>query len=88
MQDDGTSIADVRDQASGAISGLSAPVAGGPRCRAGAERQPPRRATAPPAAGEAAAPPIPPPAQPPPRRAVAAASRLRGARAPRRMRAL
>jgi hypothetical protein len=52
MQDEGTSLADVRDQASGALSNLSAATSSG---------------TTPPAGGspEPAAPPIPPPAATP-----------------------
>ncbi len=61
MQDDGTSISDVRDQASGAISGLSA--SGGRRGPSPPAPAPaPAEAAAPPPpAVEAAAPPIPPP---------------------------
>ena len=58
MQDEGTSLADVREQASGAVSGLAANVGGEGSSAAGAS-----------SSGEAAAappgPPIPPPAAPP-----------------------
>ncbi|MGD0453090.1 MAG: hypothetical protein ABSB69_05795 [Solirubrobacteraceae bacterium] len=57
MQDEGTSLSDVREQASGALSGLSAAVGG--------EGSPGPTAAAPDASGEAVAPPIPPPATPP-----------------------
>jgi hypothetical protein len=58
MQDEGTSLADVREQASGAISGLSAAVAG-----EGASGS--STAAAPATSGETAAPPIPPAPAPP-----------------------
>jgi len=73
MQDDGTSISDVRDQASGAISGLSASSGDGaaatapPAAPAPAPTPAPATpapAAAPPPAGEAA-PPIPPPSAAP-----------------------
>jgi hypothetical protein len=52
MQDEGTSLADVREQASGALSNLSAASSGGSTASSGG-------------ASETPAPPIPPPAAPP-----------------------
>jgi hypothetical protein len=57
MQNEGTSLSDVREQASGALSGLSAAVGG--------EGASGPTAATPDASGEAVAPPIPPPATPP-----------------------
>jgi hypothetical protein len=65
MQEDGTSISDVRDQASGAVSSMSS--SGGADTSASAPPPPPAAATpaSPPAAAETAAPPLPPPAPAP-----------------------
>jgi hypothetical protein len=59
MQDEGTSLADVREQASGALSGLSAAVGGDSTSAAAGTTSPDQPAPPPPA------PPIPPAAAPP-----------------------
>ncbi len=69
MQDEGTSIADVRDQASHAVSSATASVSSSGEGSGSAASPASEAPTAPPAGGApappAAAPPIPPPAAPP-----------------------
>ncbi len=62
MQDEGTSLSDVRDQASGAFSGLSG--SGGSADSGSSAAGSASPATPPPAASPSGAPPIPPPAAP------------------------
>jgi hypothetical protein len=61
MQDEGTSLADVREQASGALSNLSAATSAGSTTPSGGSAE-----TAAPPIPPPAAPPIPPPAAPEP----------------------
>ncbi len=61
MQDEGTSLADVREQASGALSNLSATTGGGAAASSGGSSETPAPPIPPPAA-----PPTPPPAAPEP----------------------
>ncbi|HMH47620.1 MAG TPA: hypothetical protein VK538_07885 [Solirubrobacteraceae bacterium] len=73
MQAEGTSLADVRERAGGAFSGITAPGGGGPSGGSGAGTAAPGASSAEPAAPAApsapvapeAPPPIPPPASPP-----------------------
>jgi hypothetical protein len=70
MQSEGTSLADVREQASGALSNLSAQAGGSGAGHGDKPATPPAPAPAtappPPPAAETAAPPIPPPVVEPP----------------------
>ncbi|HLM86786.1 MAG TPA: hypothetical protein VK272_11420 [Solirubrobacteraceae bacterium] len=65
MRDEGTSLADVREQASGAISGLSASVSGADAPSAGDASAATVVSPVPGTAEEGGAPPLPPPAAPP-----------------------